>query len=95
MISQGDFGINWRGPAAVGSAPEPYANNPASAERDEAQSARTQDRRTSVGIQSNCKPPFMSMTSPVMKPASGDARNETTCATSSGVQNLPTGICAN
>ena len=49
MISQGDFGINWRGPAAVGSSPEPYANNPASAERDEAQSARTQDRRTSVG----------------------------------------------
>jgi hypothetical protein len=36
----------------------------------------------------------MSSTSPVMKPARGDARNVTACATSSGSQNRPTGIAA-
>ena len=45
-------------------------------------------------IQSKCKPPFISRTSPVMNPARGEARKETACATSSGLQNLPTGICA-
>jgi hypothetical protein len=80
----------------VGQPPRPNVDHPASAEPDESQS--TSRRRTGghpSAVQSNCKPPFMSMTSPVMKPASGDARNKTACATSSGVQNLPTGICAN
>lgn len=36
----------------------------------------------------------MSITSPVMKPASGEAGNITACATSSGSQNRPTGIAA-
>jgi DDE domain len=45
--------------------------------------------------QSKCEPPFISITSPVMNPASGDARNEIAWATSSGLQNRPTGIWAN
>ena len=41
--------------------------------------------------QSIWKPPFMSITSPVMKPDSGDARKRTACATSSGLQKRRTG----
>ena len=42
--------------------------------------------------QSNCKPPLRSSTSPVMNPDNGDTRKPTTCANSSGSQNLPTGM---
>ena len=44
--------------------------------------------------QSITRPPFKSTISPVMNPASGEARNRTTCANSSGSQKRPTGTCA-
>ena len=40
-----------------------------------------------------CRPPLMSMISPVMKPAWGDTRKAIRRATSSGSQKRPTGIC--
>jgi hypothetical protein len=45
-------------------------------------------------VQSKCRPPFWSIISPVMKPASSSTRKHTTKANSSGSHNRPTGILA-
>src|SRR6478735_8551204 len=48
--------------------------------------------RDVVHRQSITRPPLRSTISPVMKPASGEARKRTTCANSSGSQKRPTGM---